>query len=39
MIQVEKSGTLCPNNDQTLFTMQGFGDYKRGGGDFDIESC
>ena len=38
MIQVEKSGTLCPNNDQALFTMQGFGDYKRGG-DFDIESC
>lgn len=38
LIQVEKSGTLCPNNDQALFTMQGFGDYKRGG-DFDIESC
>ena len=31
LIQIEKSGTLCPNNDQTLFTMQGFGDYKRGG--------
>lgn len=27
MIQIEKSGTLCPNNDQTLFAMQGFGDY------------
>lgn len=39
LIQIEKSGTLCPNNDQTLFTMQGFGDYKRGGGDFDLESC
>ena len=32
MIQVEKSGTLCPNNDQILFTMQGFGDYITGGG-------
>lgn len=31
MIQVEKSGTLCPNNDQILFTMQGFGDYTTGG--------
>lgn len=31
LIQIEKSGTLCPNNDQTLFTIQGFGDYKRGG--------
>ena len=31
LIQIEKSGTLCPNNDQTLFTMQGYGDYKRGG--------
>lgn len=32
LIQIEKSGTLCPNNDQTLFTMQGFGDYITGGG-------
>lgn len=31
MIQIEKSGTLCPNNDQVLFTMQGFGDYIAGG--------
>lgn len=31
MIQTEKSGTLCPNNDQTLFTMQGFGDYIEAG--------
>ena len=27
LIQIEKSGTLCPNNDQILFTMQGFGNY------------
>ena len=39
LIQIEKSGTLCPNNDQTLFTMQGFGDYKRGGGAFALERC
>ena len=32
LIQIEKSGTLCPNNDQVLFTMQGFGDYIAGGG-------
>jgi len=31
LIQEEKSGTLCPNNDQVLFTMQGFGDYMAGG--------
>lgn len=31
LIQIEKSGTLCPNNDQILFTMQGFGDYITGG--------
>lgn len=31
LIRIEKSGTLCPNNDQTLFTMQGFGDYVAGG--------
>ena len=31
MIQVEKSGALCPNNDQSLFAMQGFGDYIAGG--------
>lgn len=28
---MEKSGTLCPGNDQVLFAMQGYGDYKRGG--------
>lgn len=39
LIQIEKSGTLCPGNDQVLFAMQGYGDYKRGGGDFDLESC
>ena len=31
LIQEEKSGTLCPNNDRVLFTMQGFGDYTTGG--------
>lgn len=27
LIQIEKSGTLCPNNGQILFTMQEFGKY------------
>ena len=27
LIQAEKSGTLCPSNDQTLFAMQHFEDY------------
>jgi DNA (cytosine-5)-methyltransferase 1 len=30
LIQEEKSGTLCPNNDQTLFVMRHFGDYVTG---------
>lgn len=30
MIQIEKSGTLCPNNDQILFSLQSFGAYKTG---------
>lgn len=37
LIQIEKSGTLCPNNDQVLFTMQGFGDYIAGGGIISLE--
>ena len=31
LIQEEKSGTLCPNNDQVLFTMQGLVTTWRGG--------
>lgn len=38
LIQIDKTGTLCPNNDQVLFTMQGFGDYITGGGGINFES-